>query len=284
MAEGISSYSSHSIKQFSVFETPSVWDNKEKIFPSCTSRLPLFLKKTKEETPFGYVSISRPLSQTHRDILEAIAVVGERGIRKNTNGQIAYLFNIRDVLKFLGQESGSKNHAWFKSKLKEMATILLEIKNDKLYMVGHILDKFFYTDEYKRQRNPNDRRKFFGNDNMFMVVLSEEFSNLFRQDYIVWTKKETVKAIIDIKYEFVKALVRYCMTHEKVNMNFETILKYMGYEDEDRKTKYKLKKQLIEFADYLSCHFGIYVKEKDGDLFIFYEKNPNIVAIDYQKD
>lgn len=284
MAKETSSYSSCSVTQFSVFETPSIWDNKERIFPSCTSRLPLFLKKTKEETPFGYISISKPLSQTHRDILEAIAVVGERGIRKNTNGQIAYVFSVSDVLKFMGQESGTKNHAWFKSKLKEMGMILLEIKNEKIYMVGHILDKFFYTDEHKRQRNKNDKRKLFGNDNLFMVVFSEEFSNLFRQDYVVWIKKETVKAIIDIKYDFVKALVRYCMTHEKVNMCFEGILKYMGYENEDRRIKHKLKKQLIEYSDYLSCHFGIYIKDKNGELYIFYEKNPNIVAIDYQKE
>lgn len=284
MAKETNSYSSCSVTQFSVFEIPSIWDNKERIFPSCTSRLPLFLKKTKEETPFGYISISKPLSQTHRDILEAIAVVGERGIRKNTNGQIAYVFSVSDVLKFMGQESGTKNHAWFKSKLKEMGMILLEIKNDKIYMVGHIVDKFFYTDEHKKRKNKNDKRKLFGNGDLFMVVLSEEFSNLFRQDYVVWTKKETVKAIIDIKYDFVKALVRYCMTHEKVNMCFESILKYMGYENEDRRIRYKLKKQLIEYSDYLSCHFGIYIKDKNGELYIFYEKNPNIVAIDYQKE
>lgn len=254
----------------------TVFLDKRKRLPCIADRIPLFCKKKEIKTAFGSVKVSKPLSQTDRDILDAIAATGEHG---NKNGQKAYCFDPVAVLAFLGHKK-KDNHTWLKSTLEEMAQITMTIKTTNFEMIGHIID--YVLIDYREKEVP-EYLKRFGKAYNWLLVFSKEFTEIYEKDYIVWAKPETIKAIIDMKSEFLKTLVRFCLTHEQINMLFEDILIYTGYTDITRSYKKKLKKQLIDAKTYLKEHFGIDVIIKDKKIFIFYRKNRNIVALDYQK-
>lgn len=258
------------------------FDGKRKLYPRSMSRLPLFCKVLSAKTKAGKIEIMKgqELTQTHRDILEAIATVGKRGTYKDGIRQF-YVFTIYDVLKFLGFSNYSGDaYKWLKEKLSEIRSVNVEIKYEDKYgkytLIGGIIDQFGNSKVKREKENPTTfGEKYFG------VEFSEAFSKLSKQDIIVWAKPEITKAIVNMKYDFLKAMVRFCLTHEQINMNLGDLLKHMGLKIADR-TKRKFKALLIKEQEYLKQHFGISIVKKGKELFIFYKKNPEMIALDYQ--
>lgn len=260
------------------------FNQKRKLYPICTYRLPMFAlfpEHAHEEVISGSVKMSKPLSQTHRDILDAIAAVGIRGKYKGDPYRVAILFSQSEVFKILGHKY-KKNHKWLTEQLKEIANVSLEIKyktkNYKYFAVANIIDKIAYSEKLKRE---DHKKHWFGDGRLFMIVFSEDFTALFQNDYVIYAKQEVIKAIIDIKNQFVKSAVRYILTHEQVNLEFSQLLTHLGLQNTAERTKRKYKSELIAYADYLQQHFGITVKKKDNHIYIFYKKDKSKVAIDY---
>lgn len=258
------------------------FDGKRKLYPRSTSRLPLFCRVLSSTTKAGEIKIlkGQELTQTHRDLLEAIATIGKRGTYKDGIRQF-YVFTPYDVLKFLGFSNYSGDaYKWLKEKLSEIRSVNVELKYEDKYgkykLIGGIIDQFGYCKIKREKENPTTYGETY-----FGVVFSEAFSILSKQDIIVWAKPEITKAIVDMKYDFLKAVVRFCLTHEQVNMNFEDLLKHMGLKIADR-TKRKFKALLIAEQEYLKQHFGISVVKKGKEILIFYKKNPDAIALDYQ--
>lgn len=226
--------------------------------------------------------MSKPLSQTHRDILDAIASVGIRGKYKGDPYRIAILFSQSEVLKMLGHKH-KNNHKWLIEKLKEIASVSLEIKyrtkNYKYFAVANVIDKIAYSEKLKRE---DHKKHWFGDGRLFMIVFSEDFTELFRNDYVIYAKQEVIKAIINISNHFVKSAVRYILTNEQVNLEFSQLLTHLGLQNVADRTKRKYKAELKAHADYLQEHFSITVKEKEDKLYIFYKKDKSKIAIDYE--
>lgn len=255
-----------------------VFQGKRRLLPRSVCRLPVFCSQNQTKTTYGTVEVmSGNLTQTHRDILEAIAVVGKRGEYKDGT-RTFYVFTPYEVLKFLGHRH-LKHHKWLIQKLADMRSVNIQFtyltQRHQITMVGGILDYFAWSSKLKR---PKKRPTAFG-ENYFVIVFSEPFSSIFRQDMIIYTKPEVVKAIIQIPSDQVKALVRFVLSHEQLYMSLDDLLRHMGLILSDR-TRRKLAKKLQDFSEYLLTHFGIRIVQKD-QLFIVYKKNPDIVAIDY---
>lgn len=256
------------------------YENKKKMYPRVTARLPLFLNVMSSETKNGKLEIlkGQELTQTHRDILEAIAIAGKKA--NYQDGRACYVFTPYDVLKVMGH-SDIKNHKWFIQKLAEIKSVNVKLSYEdklrKLYIVGGIIDMFGYT---KIKRNKKAKSSF--GDTYFAVVFSDIFTKLLRQDIIVWTHPEITKHIIKLRYDFLKAVIRFCFTHEQINMSFDNLLKNMGiYNKIADRTKRKFR-QMLQMSQEELQKVGITITKKDGELYIFYRKNPNRVMLDYQ--
>lgn len=114
------------------------------------------------------------------------------------------------------------------------------------------------------------------------MEVGSEFTHFVLNDYRLYLTVNVAKAITDLKHSFLKALVRFCITHEELNMKFDDILTCLGYSNIDKRHKSKLKKLLILHAEYLIKNFNIYIKV-NNDIIIFYSKKPSQIAIDYEQ-
>lgn len=232
-------------------------------------RLPLFCKKTKFETAYGKIELSRELTQTHKDILDSMMVCAvHKG--KTLDGRIIVVFDMQEILKFLGHKQ-TNNHKWIIEKLHDLMTTVIKLefrKDNTVYKIhSTIVNKFGYSKKYKKE---NIKKGTFGDGCLFAVVFSEEYSKIYEQDIILYLNKETVKAIVDISKEFTKTVVRFCLTHKQCNMKFDDILYYLGYENISDRHKRRLKEELLNHKEYLCKNFNIALKQNENDLTIFY--------------
>ncbi|WP_460181739.1 hypothetical protein [Thermodesulfovibrio sp. TK110] len=259
-------------KQYNVFA------DKKRLMPKSIDRLAVFTKKQEHFTIYGSYKLSKPLSQTDRDIFDAIAATGVHGEK---DGQKAYLFDFSEVLRFLGH----KNHAndtWLKEKLKSLAEIVLTIKTERYEIIGHIVSHVIVS--YKPKNLPKNQSRF-RQGYLALIVFSKEFSKLYEKDYIIWATPKIVKAIIDLPHDFLKAIVRFCLTHEEINMTLESILELIGYSGIQKRYYRKIRKTLIEYAEYFWENFAIkVVKNNSNGVIILYKKNSKLIAIDYKPE
>lgn len=225
------------------------------------------------------VKIEMGINQAHRDILDAFIVAG----KKVRSGQrVAVLANLSDVLRVLGHKT-MNNHRWLKEKLENMRKTpmkIVRLHDGRNIIVTSIVQKFAYSEKYKKE----ECKHLFGMGDLFLVVFSEEFTSLMLDDFLLHMKPETIKAIINLpkRVEFLKLAVRYILTHEKINMKLEDLLRHLNITISDRTLRY-YKLTIKKYVDYLKQHFNITVVRKDNDIYLFYKKDPRFIVIDYQK-
>ncbi|GAQ94518.1 hypothetical protein TAGGR_1702 [Thermodesulfovibrio aggregans] len=238
-------------------------------------RLPLFCKKTKFETIFGNIELSKELSQTHKDILDAMATCSiKKG--KTLEGRMFIVFDIREVLKFLGHKKIT-HHKWLSQKLDDMMSTIIKLqytKNDRIYKIhSNIINKFGYSEKFKKE---NIKEGTFGEGCYYVVVFSEEFTKLYEHDTVIYLDKQTIKAIVDVSSDFVKSVIRFCMSHQQCNMKLEDIMYYLGYENISERHKQRLKAEILKYKNYLEENFNIIVKQEKNQITIFYKSNLSV--------
>lgn len=250
-----------------------VFKNKKRMYPIAVDReiFPMFKKLAIADLKIKGLE---KITQTHRDILDAIALVGKRIPYHGDKKRLAFRFFVSDALRELGHNE-LHNHAWLVNKLKELARTTLEIEvklpTRRGIIISTILQKVAYWEERKDENlEPGE----------CLAVCSEEFTALLLEDYLLYAKPEVIRAILNLKHEFLKLAVRYILTHEKVFKKAETLIKEIC-PDADRRLTWKYKQLLETHADYLNQHFGIKLKQTPSDLLIEYKKDPKLIAIDY---
>lgn len=260
-----------------------VFQGKKCMYPVCTDRFifPVFHNEKLISIKYKVEQIS----QVHRDILDAIAIAGKKGKYRGDHNRIAIIFSLPDVLRLLGHKH-INNHAWLIKKLKDLFSTKIEVEykfqSGKQVMISNILQRVAYSEKFIRE---NHKKNLFGEGKLFLVVFSEEFTDLIKQDYIVFARPEIVKAILGIpkRHEFLKILVRYILTHEQINMKLTDLIKRMNLQINERLLK-KYKQQIKSHAEYLEQNFAIKVVSKNNELYIFYKKDKNKIAIDFNKE
>lgn len=259
-----------------------VFQGKKCMYPVCTDRFIFPVFKNEKITSIKYKV--EQISQVHRDILDAIALVGKRGKYKGDANRIAIVFSLSDVLKTLGHKKAD-NHTWLIKKLKDLLNTTLEVeykfKSGRQIVISKILQKVAYSEKYVKDNS----KHLFGQGKLFLIVFSEEFTDLITYDYILFANHEIIKAIINIpkKHEFLKIFVRYILTHEQINMKLPDIIRKLGLQVNDRLLK-KYKQQIKSYSEYLEKHFSIKIVCKDHEIYVFYKKDKNKIAIDFNID
>lgn len=215
------------------------------------------------------------ITQTHRDILDAIALVGKRVSYHGDKKRLAFRFFVSDALRELGHNK-LHNHAWLVNKLKELVRTTLEIEvklpTRREIIINTILQKVAYWKERKDEDlEPGE----------CLVVCSKEFTTLFLEDYLLYVEPEVIKAIFNLRHEFLKLAVRYILPHDEVFKKAKTLIKEIC-PNADKKLTWKYKQLLETHADYLNQHFGIKLKQTSSGLLIEYQRNLELVAIDYR--
>ncbi len=267
-------------KSKKVIKAEIVFKDKKRNLPKTLDRLNIFRNQTKFSTEFGSVELSKPLTQKDRDVIDAIVAVGEAGVK---NGRKAYTFDPTKVLRMLGFEGKAaySHHKWLEDKLYDIAKTAMRIEAKDVRLIGHVIDKVVV--DYRVKELPGYLENF-GRGYIWLLTFTEEFTEMYQRDYTLWSNQKTLKQIISIKQGYIKAIIRFCLTHLRINMKLKDLLSYVGYESITNRYYNKIKSDLIENAEMLKKEFNITVVEKNSDLFIFYKQNPRIIAIDYKPD
>ncbi|MEM5800988.1 MAG: hypothetical protein QXD54_05460 [Candidatus Aenigmatarchaeota archaeon] len=252
-----------------------MFKNKKRMYPITVDR-EIFPKFKRIQLAVADLKIKglEQITQTHRDILDAIALVGKRIPYHGDKKRLAFRFFVSDALRELGHNE-LHNHAWLVNKLKELARTTLEIEvklpTRRGIIISTILQKVAYWEERKDENlEPGE----------CLAVCSEEFTVLLLEDYLLYAKPEVIRAILNLDHEFLKLAVRYILTQEKVFKKVGTLIKEIC-PDADRRLTWKYKQLLETHADFLNQHFGIKLKQTPSDLLIEYKKDPKLIAIDY---
>ncbi len=251
------------------------FQNKKFIGTTSLYQLPITRGKKEKEiiiTPLGK-TITTSLTQTHFDILQAIAIIYDK---KNTNGELSFVFSPYKVLKFLGHEKKT-NHEWLINKLNEIKKTDItinskrKIKNEKveINLSANIID----TIVVKKSGELKTPTKVF-------ILFTQGFYRFILQDIRIFMKQEMVKAIIYLKHDFLKAIARYCLAHKTRNLTFENLLRDTGYQNVAKSLKSRIRKELLNHKDYFLKNFSIEIRKEGKKIIIYYNQN-NSVAFDY---
>ena len=162
------------------------------------------------ENKYGYVQTNFILNQQHKDILECIFMVGEKfnvTVNGCETGDVVILFTEYEILKMLGLSV--TNYAWLHKKLNEIINTNITIKPNK-------------GDCYTFRIGVNS--KYIKTKRKYCFVVSKEYLNFFNNslkiDYRIY-----IKDIVSIKEPQVRAIIRYLITFENLNIYLEKLTK-----------------------------------------------------------
>lgn len=253
-----------------------VFKNKKRMYPIAVDReiFPMFKKLAIADLKIKGLE---KITQTHRDILDAIALVGKRVPYRGDKSRLAFRFLISEALRELGHNE-LHNHAWLVSKLEELVSTTLRIEIQLPTRRGIIISAILQKVVRWEERKDEDLKP-----GECLAVCSEEFTALLLEDYLLYAKPEVIKAILNLKHEFLKLAVRYILTDKKVFKKAETLIREICPEADKRLT-WKYKQLLETHANYLNQHFGIKLKQTSSGLLIEYQRDPKFIAIDYKPD
>lgn len=187
------------------------------------------------ENKYGYVQTNLILNQQHKDILECIFIAGEK-INATANGcetgDLVILFTEYEILKML--YLSKTNYAWLRKKLNEIISTNITIKPNN---GGCYTFKIGVKSGYL-----NTKKKY-------CFVVSKEYLNFFNSSLKIDYRKY-VKNIVSIKEPQVRAIIRYLITFENLNIYLDKLTKYMYGEIKPR-LFYNISKSLNDSKDIL---------------------------------
>ena len=227
------------------------------------------------ENQWGKVTLKRcRLTQTHANLRDAILANAEL-IRKAPDGRIAVLYSPGKVLREMRNKG--KNHAWLYRKLEEMAVTLIEVETPNFKATGPMVNRILESKVGMGCRIPGkDGKKI---EPHFQLVIFDPFiSYLFDVD-VGLHYKDLLPVIFDLKHAVTQALVRFCLSHDQVNMALIDLLTALGAVNNGTyaRTRQRVMKQIRNEAEVLERDFGITIRNmEDGREGVFYKKHPKV--------
>jgi hypothetical protein len=228
------------------------------------------------ENQWGKVTLKRcRLTQTHQNILEAILVNAEK-LQEAPDGRIGVRYSPGKVLRYLDLKTN--NYDWLYDQLDDMHSTIIEIETREWRAKGSMI---YMTHESKSGMG----RMIPGKDGQraeahFQTVIFHPFFKHLRMMGVAVHYQALLPEILKLKHAVTQALVRFCLTHDQVNMALVDILTALGAirEDTPIRTRQQTKKNIREEREALERDFGIVVirKMEDGQEGIFYKKHPKV--------
>lgn len=228
------------------------------------------------------------LTQTHQDIIDTIRA---NAVLTKTapDGQVLMAFCPYTVLKGLG-DNGT-NHSWLIEKLEDLRKIRIDTEVNGMKIAGGIVRKHAKSllDNEAAQKRGGIAKEV----KYWYVIFEAEYSKFFLFDMGI-NYLSLLPELIALKDGVCKALVRFCLSHNEVNMALDELLLAIGSfdrlraEDEpdpDRvtivtppRTQREIRKTIRAAAEQLERDFGITIRKmKDGRDGVFYQKNPGVL-------
>ena len=228
------------------------------------------------------------LTQTHQDILDAI-FDNSKLIRTAPDGQILVVFSPYAILAAI-EHKHKTNYKWLDERLEDLRKARVETELNGDIITGGIVRK------HKKSRMDNEEAQRRGgiakNAKYWGVIFESEYSRFFLHD-VKLHYQALLTEIFRLKHGVTKALVRFCLSHDQVNMALDDVLLAIGSFDRLRpedepdpdwitivtpaRTRRHIVQQIREEAVALKRDFGIELRKMaDGREGVFYQKHPKV--------
>lgn len=227
------------------------------------------------ENQWGKVTLKRCwLTQTHQNILEAILINADE-MREAPDGRIGIRYAPGKVLKYLGIRTN--NYTWLYDHLDDLHATLIEIETKDWKAKGSMI---FMSHESKSGMG----RMIPGKDGSrsearFQTVIFHPFFKHLRMVDAAVHYQSLLPEILKLNHAVTQALVRFCLTHDRVNIALVGLLTVLGalQEETPERTRRHIMKNVRDEAEALERYFGILVRKmEDGKEGIFYRKHPKV--------
>lgn len=250
--------------------------------PVLASRCPAFAPSIRQgkldwsvTTPWGCARVNGELTQTHRNILDAI-FASAIDTKDGTDGAIQILF---DPFVIADMTGSSRDYKWLDSIFSDMkkADVHLHDKVLGLKMWGGIVSE--WRESPRRVPMPGGALK--GDRPLMAVTISAVWMKMYSSTLTVNYSK-LIPAIASLPSGVLQSLTRFCLTHRELNMKLDEVLHHIGAIDESisRSQGFDIRKRARE-ADL--SEFGITIEDdivryKQHDKVHF--RNPKTNQID----
>ena len=228
------------------------------------------------------------LTEIHQDILDAI-IVNSRLTKISPDGRILVVFSPYQILKTIGHKQ-KNNHHWLDEKLDDMRKVRVDTELNGWRITSGILNdhaKSLIENEEARKRGG-----FAGDSKYWYIIIDNKYAKFFIHDMKLHYQA-LLPEILSMKHAVTKKLVRFCLSHDRVNMTLDDILIAIGAfdrvkkEDEEEpgqitivtplRTQRQIRKKVRDEAEALERDFGIEIRKmEDGREGVFYQKHPKV--------
>ena len=228
------------------------------------------------------------LTQTHQNILDAI-FKSSKLTKVAPDGQILVVFSPYEILSAIGHKS-KRNHKWLDDRLDDLRKTRVDIEINGVLITGGIVRKHAKSrmdnEEAQRRGGIAKNAKYWG------VAFESEYSRFFFHDMKLHYQA-LLTEIFRLKHGVTQALVRFCLSHDRVNMALDDVLLALGAfdcvkpEDEPEpgrvtivtpvRTQRRIRKYIRDEEEALKRDFGIELRKMaEGREGVFYLKHPKI--------
>lgn len=212
-------------------------------------------KRTREVvTTWGRVKIKGYLlTQVHKDLLDLIILNADRK-QWTADDRLLIEFSSYKVLKNYGDKGA--NYKWFRAMLDDImgSVIYLETNNKKGYAF-HIISAMHY----------DDNKEFIG------ILLSKEYLEFYKENFAINYNSEIIH-IISIENSILKAIVRFFLSHNNLNIKLDDLLGAIGIKTDKKDRFYRHIKQTLKDSGEMLKKFNIDYKNNT----FYYKGNTNV--------
>ena len=227
------------------------------------------------------------LTQTHQNIIDLIRT---NAILTKTapDGQVLVVFSPYVVLRAL--EDKGTNHSWLNKKIEELETVRIDTEVKGWKITSGIVRK--HARSLIDNEAAQNRGGIAKDAKYWYVIFESEYSRFFLND-IGLHYEALLSEIIRLKHGVTQAVVRFCLSHDLVNMALDDALLGLNAfdcvkpEDEPKpgqvtlvtpiRTQRQIRKNIRDEAESLKRDFGIEIRKMgDGREGVFYKKHPKV--------
>jgi len=226
------------------------------------------------------------LTQTHQNIIDAIFDKSKL-TKIAPDGQILLVFSPYDILSAIGHHH-KNNHSWLEEKLEDLRNAKVDTEINGMRLRSGILRK--HAKSLLDNEDAQRKGGIAADVKYWYILFESEYSLFFLHDMKVHYR-ELLAEIFRLKHGVTQALVRFCLSHDRVNMALDDVLLALGafdyLEDEPEpglitivtpvRTQRQIRKNIRDEAGALGRDFGIELRKmEDGREGVFYLKHPKV--------
>lgn len=236
--------------------------------------------KIRVETPWGWAELEGPpLIQTHRDILIACWVLGEKSLRKWDDGSVSVWVNLHELENLLGRRHGGENRKELLGYIKDLRDVSLTVgdRNGRHKMTAGILYRYGYDEDGEIGKRETGKGRVGGEnaDRLYEIRYSAEYMRFFRMDLRI-NMARAVPKYLAVSSPLLRALILFFFSHKGAcSFPLDTVLKTIGALPEGlaRSTASGIRASVRKQEEILG-KFGI--RFEAGDVLRYEKKHPDV--------